>query len=260
MLLSFPREFEGKVSGDHLIFLPNTVSAVVLSVVWLQYIFNSSFGFLTTVFHKIGIDTLANIQWTDDQHLFISMLVAYSFGSIGYFMVILNAGIDRIPHDFYEAALLEGATAIQKFFLITLPLLRDVFRTTLVLWTITAINFFVWSATFGSNMSRTSTMSSASRPSRHSSSAALDPVEEEEEEPDNAFLSDSERLQSADPLKLYVRQIGDGRLLTPVEERELRAARTSATRLPSGASSSATSVSSCRSPATTRRPACRSWI
>jgi RNA polymerase primary sigma factor len=50
---------------------------------------------------------------------------------------------------------------------------------------------------------------------------ALDPVEEEEEEPDNAFLSDSERLQSADPLKLYVRQIGDGRLLTPVEEREL---------------------------------------
>jgi RNA polymerase primary sigma factor len=51
---------------------------------------------------------------------------------------------------------------------------------------------------------------------------ALDEVvEEEEEEPDNAFLSDTERLQSADPLKLYVRQIGDGRLLTPGEEREL---------------------------------------
>jgi RNA polymerase primary sigma factor len=44
---------------------------------------------------------------------------------------------------------------------------------------------------------------------------------EEEEEPDNAFLSDTDRLQSADPLKLYVRQIGDGRLLTPSEEREL---------------------------------------
>jgi RNA polymerase primary sigma factor len=49
-----------------------------------------------------------------------------------------------------------------------------------------------------------------------------DEVEDEaEEEPDNAFLTDNERLQSADPLKLYVRQIGDGRLLTPVEEREL---------------------------------------
>jgi len=46
-------------------------------------------------------------------------------------------------------------------------------------------------------------------------------AEEDEEEPENARLSDSERLQSADPLKLYVRQLGDGRLLTPAEEREL---------------------------------------
>ena len=52
---------------------------------------------------------------------------------------------------------------------------------------------------------------------------ALDPIdgEVEEEEPDNAKLSESERLQSADPLKLYVRQLGDGRLLTTAEEREL---------------------------------------
>jgi RNA polymerase primary sigma factor len=48
-----------------------------------------------------------------------------------------------------------------------------------------------------------------------------DVEEEEDEEPENARLSDNERLQSADPLKLYVRQLGDGRLLTPAEEREL---------------------------------------
>jgi len=41
------------------------------------------------------------------------------------------------------------------------------------------------------------------------------------DEPDNAELSEAERLQTADPLKLYVRQLGDGRLLTPAEEREL---------------------------------------
>jgi RNA polymerase primary sigma factor len=48
---------------------------------------------------------------------------------------------------------------------------------------------------------------------------ALDAVDDEE--PENAALSEDERLQTADPLKLYVRQIGDGRLLTPSEEREL---------------------------------------
>ena len=52
---------------------------------------------------------------------------------------------------------------------------------------------------------------------------ALDDADEpeEEEEPDNAVISETDRLQSSDPLKLYVRQIGDGRLLTPSEEREL---------------------------------------
>ena len=53
---------------------------------------------------------------------------------------------------------------------------------------------------------------------------ALDEPEEETEEDDepaNAGLSEDDRLRTDDPLKLYVRQIGDGRLLTPAEEREL---------------------------------------
>jgi RNA polymerase primary sigma factor len=62
----------------------------------------------------------------------------------------------------------------------------------------------------------------ASQPLLELLPALDDPVDEaDEEEPDNAVLSDSERLQTSDPLKLYVRQIGDGRLLTPSEEREL---------------------------------------
>jgi RNA polymerase primary sigma factor len=48
---------------------------------------------------------------------------------------------------------------------------------------------------------------------------ALDAIDDDE--PENAALTEDERLQTADPLKLYVRQIGDGRLLTPAEEREL---------------------------------------
>jgi RNA polymerase primary sigma factor len=52
---------------------------------------------------------------------------------------------------------------------------------------------------------------------------ALDDPSEvaDDDEPDNAGLSDDERLRTDDPLKLYVRQIGDDRLLTPGEEREL---------------------------------------
>src|SRR5215212_4985346 len=49
----------------------------------------------------------------------------------------------------------------------------------------------------------------------------FDEEEHEDEEPDNLALSDDERLYTGDPLKLYLRQIGDGPLLTPAEEREL---------------------------------------
>jgi ABC-type sugar transport system permease subunit len=139
----------GKSFWRSLIYLPNTVSAVVLSVVWLQYIFNSSFGFLTNFFKFFRLNSLANIQWTSNELIFTSMIIAFTFGSVGYFMLILLAGIERIPYDFYEASTLEGANVLQKFFMITLPLLRDVFKTSLVLWTVTAMNFFVWSATFG---------------------------------------------------------------------------------------------------------------
>ncbi|WP_339316722.1 sugar ABC transporter permease [Paenibacillus sp. FSL R10-2734] len=141
---------KGKTFFRSIIFLPNTVSAVVLSIVWLHYIYNSDYGFLTTFFRTIGLDYLANIQWTEDGHIFMAMLIAYCFSSIGYYLLILNAGMDRIPHDYYEAANLEGANAFYKFFRITLPLVKDVLRTTIILWTIGAINFFVWSATFGS--------------------------------------------------------------------------------------------------------------
>ena len=50
---------------------------------------------------------------------------------------------------------------------------------------------------------------------------AVDEEEQEEEEPGNSALTDDERLNTADPLKLYLRQIGDGPLLTVAEEREL---------------------------------------
>jgi len=51
--------------------------------------------------------------------------------------------------------------------------------------------------------------------------AAFDAQETEDEEPDNAALTEDERLFTGDPLKLYLRQIGDGPLLTAAEEREL---------------------------------------
>jgi ABC-type sugar transport system permease subunit len=142
---------KAKAFWRSLIYVPNIISAVAFASMWIQYVFNSNFGLLKTVFGNLHLDNLAAIQWTSPEYLFGSMLVSFCFGAIGYFMLILLAGIERIPTDLYEYAKIEGAGMTRCFFKITLPLIRDVFRTCLMLWTISALNFFVWAQMFSVN-------------------------------------------------------------------------------------------------------------
>lgn len=134
-----------------LIYMPNIISAVAFASMWTQYVFNSNFGLLKSFFSALHLNALAAIQWTSPDYIFGSMLISFCFGATGYFMLILLAGIERIPPDLYEFARMEGAGVVKSFFSITLPLIRDVFRTCLMLWSISAFNFFVWAQMFSVN-------------------------------------------------------------------------------------------------------------
>lgn len=131
-----------------VIYLPNVVAAVAMGMVWMHYVYNSQYGLFKSVFEKLGLKSLAAFQWTSVEHLRLSMTIAFCFGIVGYFMLIYIAAMEKIPADFYEAAILEGANSIQKFFKITLPLMRNVFRTTLVLWSTAILGFFTWTMVF----------------------------------------------------------------------------------------------------------------
>lgn len=111
----------GKGFFQAAIYLPNVISAVAMATMWIQYVFNSSYGFLTTFFRALHLDFLANIQWLDADHKFWALLLSYCFGMIGHFMLIWVSGIERISPDFYEAASIDGAGKVSQFFRITLP-------------------------------------------------------------------------------------------------------------------------------------------
>jgi len=143
----------GKKFWRSVIYLPNIISSVALANMWLQYVYNGQYGLFKKVFSALHIEFLARINWTDVNVLFTSMLIAYCFGCIGYFMLIVLAGIERIPTDIYESATLDGATAWDKFWKITFPLIRNVFRTCIMLWTVTSVNFFVWARMFSRDTS-----------------------------------------------------------------------------------------------------------
>jgi ABC-type sugar transport system permease subunit len=131
-----------------LIYLPHIISVVALVTMWTQYAFNNQYGLFKTVFNTLGLTSLAAFQWTAPENLFLSMMIAYAYGSVGFYVLILVAGIDGISKDYYEAAEMEGANNIVKFFRITMPLLKDIFKRCIVLYSAGAMGFFAYSSLF----------------------------------------------------------------------------------------------------------------
>lgn len=132
------------------IYMPYTIPAVALAAMWLQYVFNSKYGLLLTFFTDIGWESMAAIQWTDTEHKFLAMMIAYCFGMVGYHMVIFSSGIENIPSEYYEACRIDGCNAFSQFWHITLPLLKGVMKTNLTMWSISSAGFFVWAQMFTS--------------------------------------------------------------------------------------------------------------
>ena len=148
----------GKAFFQAAIYLPNVISAVAMATMWIQYVFNSSYGFLTTFFRMLGLESLAKIQWLDEEHKFWALLISYCFGMIGHHMLIWISGIERISKEYYEASGIDGANKVQQFFHVTLPLLRGILRTNIIMWSIRIAGFFIWSQLFSPLTADTSTV------------------------------------------------------------------------------------------------------
>ena len=137
------------------IYLPNIISAVALATMWIQYIYNQDYGLLNQLLRAIGLE---GKNWLGTDMKFWAMLFAFTFGAVGYYMLIFISGIERIPEDLYEAATIDGANKIQQFISMTLPLLRSIFKTNITFWSVNCISFFLWSKMFSPVASEASTM------------------------------------------------------------------------------------------------------
>lgn len=127
------------------IYLPNIISAVALATMWVQYVFNYDYGLLNNIVTALGG---SKIKWLGTDLKFWAMLGAFIFGSVGYYMLIYISGIEGIPKDLYEAATLDGASQVNKFTHITMPLMKGIIRTSITFWSINATTFFLWTKMF----------------------------------------------------------------------------------------------------------------
>jgi raffinose/stachyose/melibiose transport system permease protein len=105
-------------------FLPQVISGVAIAMLWSS-IYNSEYGILNKILQLIGKGSLAR-NWLGNLHTAFPSILIYWILYMGYHMVIILADIISIPSSYYEAASIDGATAIQSAWYITIPSITPV--------------------------------------------------------------------------------------------------------------------------------------
>ena len=139
----------GKKIYRSIIFFPYIIAPVVHAIYWGLLVFSPRKGILNSLFKLLGMESLAEFAFLDHNHIFSSVLFVVIWINVGFYLIILLAGMDRIPAHLYEAARLEGANEGYIFFKITLPLVREVLTILLVFWGFIAIRMFDLLYAFG---------------------------------------------------------------------------------------------------------------
>ncbi len=112
------KAFKGRGVMQALIYLPAVTSVVAINFIW-RFMFEED-GLINLAF---GLD----LKWLVDFSLVkVAMIIKNVWTSIGTSVILFMAGMQNISEDYYEAADLDGATQIRKFFKITLPLITPV--------------------------------------------------------------------------------------------------------------------------------------
>jgi multiple sugar transport system permease protein len=130
-------------------FLPVITPLVPMSMAWKQ-MYDYNYGIINYALSLVGIPSVA---WLTEPDIALWAIVIMAvWKSIGYSLVLFLVGIRNIPAEYVEAASLDGATAWQRFWTITLPLLKPILLYVLVTATINSFNVFtqVYVMTLGS--------------------------------------------------------------------------------------------------------------
>jgi multiple sugar transport system permease protein len=119
-------------------FFPTIISISVAGILW-RWFFSTEFGLFNAYLGSVGI----KVPWLSDVRWAMKSIVLMTFWwTLGGPMVILLAGLQEIPEQYHEAAAIDGANACQRFFHITLPLLRPVLLFVIVMNIIASFQVF----------------------------------------------------------------------------------------------------------------------
>ena len=132
-------------------FFPIVISATALGLMFnLVFLYKGGMvnqvllhlGLLETTVTKGGRQMVEWLDWKDEAHFMVTMFLPVIWQYVGFYFVILITGLNNIPQELFESAALDGATGLKKVRYITLPMLRNVLCTCLVLAITGALKVF----------------------------------------------------------------------------------------------------------------------
>ncbi len=119
-------------------FLPSVVSGVAVALLW-QWIFNSDFGLANWLLGLLKID---GPSWLLSPVWALPALIIMSLWSVGGSMIIFIAGLQGVPQTLYEAADMDGANAVRRFWHVTVPMVSPVILFNLIIGLVAALQTF----------------------------------------------------------------------------------------------------------------------
>lgn len=121
-----------------IFYLPSIIPIVAAAVVW-SYVLNPQYGVLNNMLRVIGID---GPGWLSSPYWSKTALIIISLWGVGNLMIILLAGLQDVPRDLNDAARVDGAGAVSRFFNVTLPFLSPHLLFALVTGLIAGFQYF----------------------------------------------------------------------------------------------------------------------
>jgi len=117
-------------------YWPVMISFIVVGVMW-QWILGDTFGIFNSILEKLGFSRVSTL--TDKNFAWWAAVFLMVWSQAGYYMIMFVGGLQSIPLELYEAASIDGANVFQKFFKITLPVLKP---TTLLVIILSSMTIF----------------------------------------------------------------------------------------------------------------------
>jgi N-acetylglucosamine transport system permease protein len=140
-----PNEAVSGVAGSRfykiVYFFPQVLSIAIIAVIWTR-IYSPRSGALNEGLDVAGLDSLRQDDWLGGDLAVYCILTVLCWSFVGFYVVLFSAAMSSVPHDVYEAALLDGASRPVTFFRITLPLIWDTVQIGWIYMGIQAIDSF----------------------------------------------------------------------------------------------------------------------